>query len=84
MNVTGSTGIFRQKGRPEMQSFTKREIEWTAEAVAGIAKQLAYSGETAEADIVRGLSRLRSEQLQSISERLTAAAANNDKRIAIR
>lgn len=67
-----------------MQSFTKQEIEWTSEAVAGIAKQLAYSGEAAETDIVRGLSRLRSEQLQSISERLTAAAENNDKRIAIR
>lgn len=67
-----------------MQSFTKQEIAWTATAVAGIAKQMAYSGETAETDIVRGLSRLRSEQLQSISERLAAAAANNDKRIAIR
>ena len=67
-----------------MQSFRKREIEWAAEAAAGIAKQLAYSAETAGTDIVRGLSRLRSEQLRSIAERLAKAAADGDKRIAIR
>ena len=67
-----------------MQSFRKREIEWAAEAVAGIAKQLAYSAEIAETDIARGLSRLRSEQLRSIAERLAKAAADGDKRIAIR
>ena len=67
-----------------MHSFTKIEIEWTAEAAAGIAKQMAYSAEIAETDIARGLNRLRSEQLRSIAERLAKAAADGDKRIAIR
>lgn len=68
-----------------MQSFTKRELEWTAEAVAGIAGQMEhYAGLETTAGINRGLSILRSEQFRSIAERLAKAAADGDKRIAIR
>ena len=67
-----------------MQTFTKTEIGWAVEAIAGIAGQMERHAETAETDIVRGLSRLRSEQLHSIAERLAKAAADGDKRIAIR
>ena len=68
-----------------MQSFAKREIEWAAEAVAGIAGQMErYAGLETTADINRGLSMLRAEQLRSIAGRLAKAAAAGDKRIAIR
>ena len=68
-----------------MQSFTKREIEWTAEAAAGIAGQMErYAGLETTADINRCLSMLRAEQLRNIAERLAKAAADGDKRIAIR
>ena len=68
-----------------MQSFKKREIEWAAEAVAGIAGQMErYAGLDTTAGINRGLSILRAEQLRSIAGKLAKAAANGDKRIAIR
>lgn len=66
-----------------MQTFTKRELECAADAVAGIAKQLTYTNKTAVSNMERSLSRLRAEQLQSISDRLIAAVANGDKQIAI-
>lgn len=68
-----------------MQSFKKREIEWAADAIAGVAGQMEnYAGLETTADINRGLSILRAEQLRSIAGRLAKAAADGDKRIAIR
>lgn len=68
-----------------MQSFARKEIEWAADAIAEAAKQLKHAaGMEAASQIERGLSALRSEQFQSISEKLAKAAANGDKRIAIR
>ena len=68
-----------------MQSFTRKEIEWTAQEIARTAGQLQHTGEKpAVTEIERGLCRLRSEQFRSIAERLAAAAAGGDRRIAIR
>lgn len=67
-----------------MQSFTKEEIKWAARELAESAERMKRDGETATARIERGLYKLRAEQFGSISERLAAALANGDKRIAIR
>ena len=66
-----------------MQSFTKIEIQLTADTLTTVAEQLERDTGTAETQIERGLSALRSEQLKSIAGKL-AAAADGDKRIAIR
>lgn len=68
-----------------MQSFSRQEIAWATQEMSNKAGILEHIGETADASgIERGLHRLRSEQFRSIAERLAAAAANGDKRIAIR
>lgn len=68
-----------------MQSFFRREIEWTAQELAKEADQLKRIGEmTAATEMERELCALRAEQFQSISDRLAAAVANGDRRIAIR
>ena len=68
-----------------MQSFSRQEIAWTAQEMANKAELLECTGETADAtDIERGLYQLRAEQFRSIAERLAKAAADGDKRIAIR
>lgn len=67
-----------------MQTFTRIEIEWTAQELAKIAEQMKRAaGMEAATDIERGLLALRSEQYQSIAEKFATAAANGDKRIAI-
>lgn len=68
-----------------MQFLYKAELAWTAKALAEKADQLKrFSEMAATTDIERGSYQLRAEQLQSIAERLAAAAAGGDKRIAIR
>ncbi len=68
-----------------MQFLYKTEIAWTAKALTEKADRLKRISGMAEAtDIERGSCRLRVEQLQSIAERLAAAVADGDKRIAIR
>ena len=68
-----------------MQTFTRKEIEWTAQALAGEAGRLKHaSGMAAASDAERELFRLKAEQLQDIADRLSAAAESKDKRIAIR
>ena len=68
-----------------MQFLYRAEIAWTAKALAETAGQLRRMSEMRETtEIEREAYLLRAEQLQSIAERLTAAVANGDKRIAIR
>ena len=68
-----------------MQSFSRQEIAWAAREMANKAKLLERTGGTADAtDIERGLYQLRAEQFRSIAERLAKAAADGDKRIAVR
>ena len=68
-----------------MQSFTKIEIGWIAEEMSDKAVLLENFGEASDTpDIERGLYRLRAEQFRSIAGKLAAAAADGDKRIAIR
>ena len=68
-----------------MQSFTKQEIAWTAQEMDNKAGILEHIGETADTtDIERGLYRLRAEQFRSIAGKLAKAAADGDKRIAVR
>ena len=67
-----------------MQSFARKEIEWASDAISDVAGQLEHVAGTAETQAERGLSALRSEQFRSIAERLAKAAADGDKRIAIR
>ena len=67
-----------------MQSFSKREIEWAAQAISEAAGQMEIASEAAATRIERGLARLRAEQFQVIAGKLAQAAAAGDKRIAIR
>ncbi len=68
-----------------MQVLYRTELAWTAQALTEKADQLKRLSEMeATTDIERGSYQLRAEQLQSIAERLAAAVANGDKRIAIR
>ena len=68
-----------------MQMLYRTELAWTAKALTEKADQLKRLSGMAEAtDIERGSYQLRAEQLQSIAERLAAAATDGDKRIAIR
>lgn len=68
-----------------MQFLYRTEIAWTAQALTEKANQLKHISDMAAAtDIERGSCQLRAEQLQSIAERLAAAVAGGDKRIAIR
>lgn len=68
-----------------MQSFDRKEIEWAAKALAEDADRLERIGAMGAAtDAERELCLLRAEQYRSIAERLAAAAANGDRRIAIR
>lgn len=66
-----------------MQSFSRREIAWTAQAISEAAARMESASETAATQVERGLARLRAEQYQIIAEKL-AKAADGDKRIAIR
>ena len=68
-----------------MQVLYKTEIAWTAQALAEKAGQLKRMSEMeATTAIERGAYQLRAEQLQGIAERLAAAVADGDRRIAIR
>ena len=67
-----------------MQSFTKIELEWTAQELEKAARRLERYGAMSATDVERGLSSLRAEQLRSIAEKLAKAAADGDKRISIR
>ena len=68
-----------------MQSFTRKEIEWTAREMADKAGEMERIGEAGGAtEIERGLARLRAEQYAAIADKLARAAADGDKRIAIR
>lgn len=68
-----------------MQFLYRTEIAWTAKALTEKADQLKrFSGMEAATDIGRGSYQLRAEQLQGIAERLAAAVAGGDRRIAIR
>ncbi len=68
-----------------MQVLYRTELAWTAKALTEKAEQLKrISGMEAATDIERASYQLRAEQLQGIAERLAAAVADGDKRIAIR
>ena len=67
-----------------MQSFARQEIVWAAQEISRTSDRLKQAAETATAEIERGLCLLRAEQLHSIAERLSAAAENGDRRIAVR
>ena len=68
-----------------MQSFSRQEIAWADREMSDKAGLLERTGGKADAtDIERGLHRLRAEQFRSIAERLAKAAADGDKRIAVR
>lgn len=68
-----------------MQILYRTEIAWTVQALTEKADQLKrLSGMAATTDIERGSYQLRAEQLQGIAERLAAAVADGDKRIAVR
>lgn len=76
---------FSRKERHGVQSFSRQEIAWAAREMSDKAGLLERTDGTADAtDIERGLSRLRAEQFRSIAERFAKAAADGDKRIAVR
>lgn len=67
-----------------MQSFARQEIVWAAKEMFEASDRLKQAAKMATVEIERGLCLLRAEQLHSIAERLTAAAENGDRRIAVR
>ena len=67
-----------------MQTFTKNELTWVVGELDKLACQ--YRPEMNNPEITKieaGLLQLRSEQLAGISDRLSAAVKNGDKRIKI-
>lgn len=75
--------LFQRKEQDEMQSFSTKEIEWAAQAVDEEANRLRRATETAPA-AERVPYLLRAEQLRTIAKKLATAAANGNRRIAIR
>lgn len=68
-----------------MQTFTKNELTWVVGELDKLACQ--YRQEMNNPEITKieaGLLQLRSEQLAGISNRLSAAVKNGDKRIEIK
>lgn len=68
-----------------MQTFTKNELTWVIGELDKLACQ--YRQEMNNPEITKieaGLLQLRSEQLAGISDRLSAAVKNGDKRIEIK
>lgn len=68
-----------------MQTFTKNELTWVVGELDKLACQ--YRQEINNPEITKieaGLLQLRSEQLAGISDRLSAAVKNGDKRIEIK
>ena len=68
-----------------MQTFTKNELTWVVGELDKLACQ--YRQEMNNPEITKieaGLLKLRSEQLAGISDRLSAAVKNGDKRIEIK
>lgn len=68
-----------------MQSFNRKEVEWTSKALIEDAERLERISAMKEVtDAERELYLLRAEQYRSIADRLAKTAASKDRRIEIR
>jgi hypothetical protein len=67
-----------------MQSFTKTEIKWIISELAAVAERADNQSKlVAATPMERSFLKLKSENLISVSEKLTRALEDGDKRIRI-